>query len=232
MDGTEGSRRPIDATVDVWVRETTAAAGVPDDAGACAAVLDEHERERWARLTDPRDAAAYLLLHALARREIGRVVGRSPESLRFDRTCPDCGRQHGAPRLLDDPGLHVSLSRTRDVVALALSRSGPVGVDVEAVHAVAFGGYGDVALHPDERGHGTGELRDVTTWVRKEAALKALGLGLRVDPTTFATPTPGIATDVVPGMPSVKVIDLDVPRAYAAAVALESGRGALAVRAH
>jgi 4'-phosphopantetheinyl transferase len=33
-------------------------------------------------------------------------------------------------------------------------------------------------------------------------------------------------------MPSVTVVDLDVPRAYAAAVALESAAGALTVRAH
>ena len=232
MDGTERSRRPTDATVDVWVRESTPGAWVPPDSAAIAAGLDEHERARWARLADRRDAAAYLLLHAMARREVGRILGRPPESLRFDRTCPDCGRQHGAPRLLDDPGLHLSLSRTRAVVALALSQHGPVGVDVEPVDAVRFGGYGDVALHPGERARGTEELTDITTWVRKEAALKALGVGLRIDPTSFATPAPGVPTDVVPGMPSVTVADLDVPRAYAAAVALESAVGALAVRAH
>ena len=232
MGGAEGPWSPIDATVDVWVRQTTSTAGLTSESGPTSAGLDSDERERWLRLTDRRDAAAYLLLHALARREIGRILGRPPESLRFDRRCPDCGRQHGAPRLLDDPGLHLSLSRTRAVVALALSRHGPVGVDVEPVDAVRFAGYGDVALHPSERPRGTRELTDIRTWVRKEAALKALGVGLRIDPTTFATPAPGVPTDLVPGMPSVTVADLAVPRAYAAAVALESAAGALAVRAH
>ncbi|WP_020144358.1 4'-phosphopantetheinyl transferase superfamily protein [Terracoccus sp. 273MFTsu3.1] len=232
MDGTDGSRRPIDATVEVWVRATTSSAGVPGAAAPTAAGLDGLERERWSRLVDRRDATAYLVLHALARHEIGRLLGRPPASLRFDRTCPDCGRQHGAPRLLDDPGLYLSLSRTRAVVALALSRAGPLGVDVEAVDAVGFTGYDDVALHPDERPRGARELTDATTWVRKEAALKALGVGLRVDPATFATPAPGVPTEIVPGMPSVTVVDLDVPSAYAAAVALASAAGALAVRAH
>jgi 4'-phosphopantetheinyl transferase len=229
VDGADGSTVMTDGTVDVWVRETSAAGGAADIGREA---LDPHERERWARLADPRDATAYLALHVLARREIGRLVGRPPESLRFDRTCPDCGRQHDVPRLLDDPGIHLSLSRTRSVVVLALSRSGPVGVDVDLVHATRFGGYGDVALHRDERDDDTRTFADATTWVRKEAALKALGVGLRVDPTTFVTPTSGVPAAAVPGMPSVTVVDLDVPRPYAAAVALASPAGALRVRRH
>lgn len=232
MDGHEGPGSPVDATVDVWVRETTTTTDAPDDSGPSSAGLDADERERWRRFADPRDATAYLVLHALARREVGRLVGRPPGSLRFDRTCPDCDRQHGAPRLLDDPGLHLSLSRTRAVVALAVSRSGPVGVDVEVVDAVSFDGYDDVALHPDERDHVTSELTAAAGWVRKEAALKALGVGLRVDPASFVTPAPGVPTRVVPGRPPVTVVDVDVPGAYAVAVALESAAGALTVRVH
>ncbi|KRF41202.1 4'-phosphopantetheinyl transferase superfamily protein [Terrabacter sp. Soil810] len=220
------------ATVDVWLRETPPASGAAGIGPETLDGLDPHERERWARLADPRDATAYLALHVLARREIGRLVGRPPESLRFDRTCPDCGRQHDVPRLLDDPGIHLSLSRTRSVVVLALSRSGPVGVDVDLVDATRFGGYEDVALHRDERGDDTRTFAEATTWVRKEAALKALGVGLRVDPTTFVTPTSGVPAAVVPGMSSVTVVDLDVPRPYAAAVALASPAGALRVRRH
>ena len=228
MDGAPGSTSHEAATVDVWVRETTAA-GPSGTSAPMEAGLDVHERERWARFADRRDATAYLVLHGLARREIGRLVGRPPESLRFDRTCPNCGRQHGVPRLLDDPRLHLSLSRTRSAVALALSRSGPVGVDIEAVDAAQFTGYAGVALHPDERERGANGPTDTTSWVRKEAALKALGVGLRVDPATFATPAPGIPAEVVPGMPSVTVADVDVPGAYAVAVAVESAAGALSV---
>src|SRR5689334_9368068 len=115
-----------DAGVDVWVRNTNVE-GAPspgmDDAGA----LDEHERERWARFVDAPAARSYLALHLLARSQIGTLLGRPPESLRFDRTCPDCDRQHGRPLLVDDPGLHLSLSRSGCVVALAPSRSGSGG---------------------------------------------------------------------------------------------------------
>jgi 4'-phosphopantetheinyl transferase len=213
-------------TVDVWVRETS-------DVGPCdPAMLDVEERNRWARLVRPDDAAAYLSLHVLARSEIGRVVGRSAASLTFDRTCPDCGRQHGAPRLLDEPALHVSLSRTRSLVALALSRSGRVGVDVEDLDGARFAGYEAVALLPDERACAARGPADVTAWVRKEAALKALGSGLRLDPTTFATPSPGVPAQVAPRMPWVTVVDLDVPAPYAAAVALEAATGPVTIRRH
>ena len=216
----------------MWVRETASTSvtiGLPTSS---VEALDLHERERWTRLVQPRDATAYLELHLLARREIGRQVGVPAAALRFDRACPDCGRQHGVPRLLDDHGLHLSLSRSGSVVALALSRSGPVGVDVDQVGGTQFSGYEDVALHADERDQTASGFADATTWVRKEAALKALGVGLRVDPTTFAAPPRRGRPRMVPGMPPVTVVDLDVPMPYAAAVALRSPPGALTVRRH
>ena len=224
-----------DRTVDVWIRVTSQpqvdAAG-PEHAGLPADGLDEHERRRWRGFTDPRDAAAYLDLHLLARSEIGRVLRQPPESLRFDRTCPDCGRQHGAPRLLDDPDLHVSLSRSRRVVALAVSRVGPLGIDVEHCAGTAFDGFAAVALHPDERRHAPGSLAATIAWVRKEASLKALRVGLRVDATTFAAPVPGVAARVVVGLPSVTVADVAAPPGYAAAVAVRSTSGDLDVVGH
>ena len=231
-----------DAVVDVWVRDTgverAPAPGV-DDAGA----LDEHERERWARFVDAPSARSYLALHLLARTQIGLLLDRPPESLRFDRTCPDCGRQHGRPLLVDDPGLHLSLSRTGSVVALALSRSGPVGIDVEQADGAQFEGFGRVALHasrawrrrcPVRRpvGDPSDAPSDAASWVRKEAALKALGVGLRVDPTTFVTPRAGVPTEIVPGMPCLTVVDVDAPAGCAAAVALTSGPGGFEVRRH
>lgn len=213
--------------VDVWVRDTNV--GSASQGGLDEDRLDEHERERWSRLTDRPAARAYVALHVLARSQIGRLLGRPPEALRFDRTCPDCGGQHGRPLLVDDPGLHLSLSRAGTVVALALSRSGPVGVDVEHVSGTQFEGFGQVALHPSER---DGTVADATAWVRKEACLKALGVGLRVEPASFVTPRSGLPVEVVPGMPCLTVVDVDAPSGCAAAVALVSGESPLEVRHH
>jgi 4'-phosphopantetheinyl transferase len=227
-----------EAVVDVWVLDTAgpsarSAPPAPSHGSPDTGVLDDHERERWARLADGPTARAYLELHLLARSQIGSLLDRPPGSLRFDRTCPDCGRQHGRPVLLDDPGLHVSLSRAGAVVALALTRSAPVGVDVEHVEGTRFEGFGEVALHPRERTAADAPAEaHAAAWVRKEAALKALGVGLRVEPASFVTPRPGVATEVVPGLPSLAVVDVDAPAGCAAAVALLSADGPFEVRRH
>ncbi len=225
-----------DALVDVWVRDTSLPGGTSAaDAGEPTPTtlgLDEHERERWRGFHDRGAAGSYLALHHLARSEIARLLGRAPQSLRFDRTCADCGGQHGRPRLLDDPGLHLSLSRTGPLVALAVSRSGPVGIDVEQIDRTGFAGFARVALHPGEReGRGT-RVADATAWVRKEAVLKALGPGLRVDPTTFRTPPAGVCAAVVPGMPAVTVVDIDTPVGCAGAIALVDDSHQVRVRRH
>ncbi|NUR79487.1 MAG: 4'-phosphopantetheinyl transferase superfamily protein, partial [Dermatophilaceae bacterium] len=199
--------RRAEALVDLWLRKPTAATADVEASGP--ELLDDVELARWRRFTHPASARSYAVAHALARNEIGRLVGRDPASIRFDRTCETCGAQHGRPRLLDDPELHLSLSRTPGLVAVALSRSGPVGVDVEPRAAASFEGFDEVALHPDERAPRTATATErVTAWVRKEAALKALGVGLRVDPASIRTPEEGRAAAVVAGLPPVTVVDV------------------------
>jgi 4'-phosphopantetheinyl transferase len=130
------------------------------------------------------------------------------------------------------PVLHVSLSRTRDLVAVAVSTDAPVGVDVERVADTRFEGFDAVATHPTEQTRDLDDRARAVSWVRKEAALKALGVGLRVDPSSFVTPRDGVLAEVVPGMPWVTVVDVDAPTGCVAAVALASGSGRLEVRRH
>ena len=73
--------------------------------------------------------------------------------------------------------MHVSLSRTSGLVVAAVSTAGPVGVDVEVAGSARFPGFEEVAGHPEER-----VVDPTSTWVRKEAALKATGWGLALDP--------------------------------------------------
>lgn len=220
----------MSAVVDVWlVRGTTS---VPH-AGASSPerVLDEVERARLARLSGRTEAGTYAALHVMTRRVIGERLNRAPKQLRFDRSCPDCRRQHGAPRLLDDPDLRLSLSRTRDLGALALARGAGCGVDVEEESAVTFAGFDDVALHPQERSRQT-VMRPVIAWVRKEAALKALGVGFRIDPATVLTPVTGVPVRLVPGLPTVVVADLEAPSGYAGALAIVSDGPSPVVHVH
>lgn len=221
--------------VDVWIAQ------VPERVAGSAelVMLDEVERARYAALVHPPTARAYLALHALTRQVVGSIIGARSHAVRFDRTCPVCGHQHGRPTVVDHPGLHVSLSRTTSLVGLAVTTVGPVGIDVEEVENAAFAGYEEVALHPVEREPaGPSPERvdraNATAWVRKEAALKALGTGLRTDPATVLTPPTGIPTVVVLGTEPVTVTDLVLDRraarTHVAAVAVEGDPAMVVMR--
>ncbi len=126
--------------------------------------------------------------HDLLRREVAQWVGCAVTDVVLGHRCRHCGGDdHGRPLVLAPAGdLQVSLSRTTGLVAVALSEAGPVGVDVETAGAAAFDGFDDVVLHGSERLR-PGEpartaVQNTRIWVRKEAALKALGSGLRTDP--------------------------------------------------
>jgi 4'-phosphopantetheinyl transferase len=195
--------------------------------------LDALERRRLGSLVEPARARAYAVLHLLARDVLAQVVGCRPEDLAFDRTCARCGEQHGPPRLVDHPGLHVSLSRSRDLVAVAVSTDAPVGIDVDEVAGTRFDGFDAVALHPVERTADLDDRARAVSWVRKEAALKALGTGFAVDPATVTAPAPGRPGAVLPNRPPVSVADVPTGEpTHVAAVALAAAYGVVAVTLH
>ena len=84
-------------------------------------------------------------------------------------------------------GLHLSASHAGDVVLVAASAAGRVGVDVEQVASVQFDGFDDLVLTPAERRHlstlpgPSRALERAVAWTRKEALLKATGHALTVD---------------------------------------------------
>jgi len=123
--------------------------------------------------------------HALLRVEAARFHRVLPTQIVLGHTCPRCGSDtHGRPRLVPTATVRhpafVSLGRAGDLSVVAVTDAGPVGVDVEAEGAAEFAGFEDVVLHPGERGAASADRTRV--WVRKEALLKAYGLGLAVDP--------------------------------------------------
>lgn len=217
--------------VEVWVR------AVPDHVVGTE-LLDPVEAARLASFRDDSARRSYAAGHVLLRSALGEWLGGQPSSFTFDRTCASCGEQHGRPILLQDKGVHVSVSRTSALVAVAATRVGPVGIDVELVASTDFDGFGATTLHPDERDdvqvapHADRLHRRATSWARKEAALKALGVGLRTDPASVRTPPSGIRTHWEGFVSPFTVVDLalDVPGAVGA-VAVLGADGQLTVRA-
>jgi 4'-phosphopantetheinyl transferase len=162
--------------------------------------------------------------HEVLRAEAAQFLDVRREHIVLGHECPRCGSDlHGRPLLLATAAVrrpaHVSLSRAGDLSVVAVTDAGPLGVDVEADGAAGFAGFAGAALHPSERTTGNGD--PTRTWVRKEAVLKAYGLGLAVDPRDIQVDGDRlVAWDSPHPAPSkVWFRDLDIP-GHAAAVAV------------
>ena len=118
--------------------------------------------------------------------------------------------EKGKPTIVNDPGLHFSVSHTGNVSMLALTRVAPVGVDVERIRTVPFAekilrrffpdADIDEILSSDHK-----ELRFVRAWTTAEATVKIRGASV----WEAATPDP-----------SAVVREIVAPDGYAAAVAV------------
>lgn len=126
---------------------------------------------------------------------VARLAGVDAASVGLSQLCPTCGRPgHGPLRvqLRDAPAasatVHVSLARSGDLLALAVTAAGPVGIDLESVAAVGRAPLNDALLSPSEAdalarlGPPESEVALAALWAAKESVLKAVGVGLRVDP--------------------------------------------------
>lgn len=143
------------------------------------------------------------------------------------RPCGSCRSEaHGAPFVEQDPSLCLSISRTRGMACIAVSRQA-VGVDVELVRSV----------HPSLVSRellSEAEMRSVTTatdpdeafmqvWVAAEATLKASQSGIVAGLRRHAASARGLSVD---GFVSVR---LDAPPGFVAAVA-HPPRGTIRIR--
>jgi len=181
--------------------------------------LDGPERRRVSESTVPPVAASRAAGYLLVRWVVGELLGVPPRDVALERTCARCGEPHARVRVTTDAGLHVSVSHTGlvgspapsgsrpGVVAVAVTRLAPVGIDLVRVGEADFPGFDAVALHPDEEPARDSVAR-ARLWARKEAAVKAVGTGLDLDPASFAAPRPGAPAPVGPGGATVAVADL------------------------
>lgn len=200
-------------------------------------LLDVVERQRLDTLQRPRDRDRYLSAHILVRAVLAEHTGIPPYRQRFTRTCRICGGPHGKPRLVLDPSRpmptpHVSLSYAGNRILVAYSTSAELGVDVERWSSTAFPGFSSLALTEEEArellGYRPADRTAAKTvwWVRKEAALKATGHGLRVDTSSIRITPPDQPpkllawNDVEVPEPTLSMGDIPVGGQYAAAVAV------------
>lgn len=151
-------------------------------------VLDDDERRRCGRLRFAVDRLAYAASHAVLRAALGIVLGRSPAKVRFELRQLQFG-----PLRLEPDGMGtvpaVSLSHAGRFVALAVGERQALGIDIEPVRSLGeIEPLLESICAADERRTIESFPRDarartiLAAWTAKEAALKALGVGLAVPP--------------------------------------------------
>jgi 4'-phosphopantetheinyl transferase len=176
--------------------------------GARAAVLSEAERVAARRFVSPVHRDAYYVQHTMMRLLLARYAGIAPADLVF------APGPHGKPALVGAGDLEFNLSHTYGVALLAVARDIAVGIDVERLDArIEQRELGRIVLAPDEVAASRAEFLRI--WCRKEAALKATGVGL-VDDLT-AVSVAGDRADVQGT--TIFVQDLVIGADYAAALA-------------
>lgn len=162
---------PPPGQVDLWIVDLAAGA---HSVAALAETLDDVERARAARLRFEHLRRRFVIRRAAFRDVLARYVGGAPARLRF------VSGASGKPSL-GFAGLDHNATHSGDLALLAVSNGAPVGVDVEEVRDL-----GDryewlsaeerkLALDGAHEAPAVGALR---MWTRKEARLKALGIGV------------------------------------------------------
>jgi 4'-phosphopantetheinyl transferase len=150
------------------------------DLSAHLEILDQQERERMQRFHFAPDRVRYAVAHANLRRILGTYLNQPAERVRF------YANRFGKPELTDsDPlsPLSFSLSHSRSIAVLAVANGRPVGVDVEDVRPIEPA-VADTHFSANECSHLSRLEGDAwlsgfyRCWTRKEAILKAEGVGL------------------------------------------------------
>lgn len=215
----------------VWfARPDTVLGGVDP---APPAILDEADLAHVQRFRFPRDREIATASRWLQRFALAQAVA-TPEAAAALRFAPD---EHGRPWVRSPPALaawHFSAANTHGLVACAVDLRGPIGLDVESVGR---------ALAPELVTHccTDEEQRDLAAlppasqpaafhalWTRKEAYMKARGLGLALEPHRigFAAPVDGRWRVLLEGSTTRagdwEVIDLPAGGTHAAALCLPS----------
>ncbi len=175
-------------------------------------VLDERERARAREYAREEDRARFAAGAVLVRAVAARHAGVAPERVVIERTCARCGAQHGPPTLVGFE-LAVSVSHSGDLVAVAASTAGPVGVDVEQVRPIDYEPLLADVCTPEERGAIDGLEAFYGVWTRKESVLKARGVGLTVPMTRAATAAPlqTVALALAPGYAAAVTVITTTP---------------------
>lgn len=173
-----GAPPPLEASPHVWRARL-------EDCRADEALLQESERVRARRFAFADDRRRFVAEHGLQRRLLGLYCGIAPAALALEADAM------GKPRL-DGGGVSFNGSESAGVAVFAVARAGEIGVDIEAIRSErADPRLARRYFHPEEAtklealDDGERVRGFFAVWTRKEALVKAAGLGLRIPLASF-----------------------------------------------
>jgi 4'-phosphopantetheinyl transferase len=231
--------RVNEGNVGVWVLTTPKSDTLLAEAWS---VISQEERERADRLVRVEDRALWIHTRAVLRSVLAGHLFTEPQLIVFGEG------PHGKPEISEpstSERLVFSVSHSGAVAAITVAIDRRVGIDVERIQpdlswepiAKRLLSADDVAFiegrPPAERC-----LTFFGCWVRKESYLKGLGVGLTRALDNFSVPMGSAAGEVEdPEGPPLsnadrrwRVLPVDVPDGYAAALAVEASSNITTVR--
>jgi 4'-phosphopantetheinyl transferase len=188
----EDGRLPVHEAHVWWARRADASSDLRH-------LLDETERTRLDAYSRADDQQRFVVGCATAKLAVGRYLDFPAERIEFARTCSNCGRPHGKPRLRvpTDAELELSISHAGDFVAVALTRQAPIGVDVERldrslpIEELAPTVLADTEISALSAMSKKEQCRSfLVWWTRKEAVVKAMGQGFQTPPSEIVVSRP------------------------------------------
>jgi 4'-phosphopantetheinyl transferase len=191
-------------------------------------LLGMEERARANRLQRECDRRRFIAAHGQMRQVLAACLRRMPDELCFIAS-PD-----GKP-YVEDSALHFNLSHSQSVGLLAVAGDVEVGIDVEMIRDSVD--FADITRHFFAPGEITAlfalppeqQLRAFfTCWTRKEAYMKARGLGLAIPLDSFEVtlaPTEPPRLLDLPYAEEWVLYDLQPSQDYAAALAVPAPTG-------
>ena len=208
----------------------------------CRQFLSEEEKCRADRFSRPMLSERWLVARAGLRDVLASYCCKAPDDLEFDY------EQFGKPVLAKrhaDANLHFNQSHSLNLAVVAITRTGPVGVDLEYVRTIRD--WENVASRFFSRCENL-QLSDVEEssrqeafyccWTRKEAVIKATGEGLSARLDSFdVSLAPGVRAEVLTDRAARRgggdwhLQHFDLANRFVGAVALR-GSGGISVKLH
>lgn len=228
---------PFKRSIEIWNIH------LPDhrkDTDSCRTLLNREEIERASKFLKPGDSDGFILCRGLLRRILGDCLNTNPAELVFNRNA------QGKP-FLQDSRLEFNVSHSRDRLLIAVTAGRAVGVDIEFRRSgLNFASIAKRWFAPEEqkffqtldpssareaaltRGSDHRERQKpeevfFEIWAKKEAYVKALGIGIYKELNTFAVPlgeTPFFPSIGKDGQWFFQTLEID--SGYAAAVVSEA----------